>query len=267
MDSDSPVALESFLKRYRIALPIVVGGRNLKRIGADVRRAAVRIARLLTRRRVIAGYLRTHRVRKLQIGAGFNVLDGWVNVDSDPEISGVVYMDAAGRFPFPDRCLDYIFSEHLVEHLPHADGLHMLRESFRVLKPGGKIRVVTPDLEFYVSLFAKNRSDLQERYLSWATRAYLPHVEIRQPAFLLNHHMRYWGHQFLYDRETLRRSVCDAGFGDLRFNDANETDEPAFKHIECHTEAAWLPEALRSEGKEMVAAESMAIEATRPEVG
>lgn len=264
MDSISPVALKYFLKRHRIALPIVVGGRNLKRLGADVRRVTVRAASVLRRRRVIAEYLRTHRVRKLQIGAGFNVLDGWLNIDRDPEMSRVIYMDAAARLPFPDRCLDYIFSEHLVEHLSHADGLHMLRDSFRMLKPGGKIRLVTPNLEFYLGLFAKSRSDLQERYLSWATRAYLPHMEVRHPVFLLNHHMRYWGHQFLYDRETLRRSVSDAGFADLTFHGANETDEPAFKHIECHTEAAWLPEGLRSEGKEMVAAESMAIEATRP---
>jgi predicted SAM-dependent methyltransferase len=34
----------------------------------------------------------------------------------------------------------------------------MLRESFRVvLKPGGKIRIVTPDLEFYLGLFGGKR--------------------------------------------------------------------------------------------------------------
>ena len=265
MDSELPLALKSFLKRHKVASPIVVGGRNLKRLAAHFRLSGVRAASLLTRRRVIAGYLRTHRVCMLQVGAGMNLLDGCLNVDLEPQRPDVVYMDAAARFPLPDRCLDYIFSEHLIEHLPYAGGVQMLRESFRVLKPGGKIRIVTPDLEFYLSLFATNRSEPQERYIRWATRAYLPQLKVSHPTFLLNHHARYWGHQFLYDHETLRRSVTDPGFADLRFHGANETYEPAFKGLECHTEEAWLPENLRAEGKEMVALETMALEATRPD--
>jgi predicted SAM-dependent methyltransferase len=140
----------------------------------------------------------------------------------------------------------------------------MLRESLRVLRPGGKVRLVTPNLDFLVSLFANDRSDLQQRYLSWATRAYLPKVEIVNPAFVLNHHARHWGHQFLYDHETLRRSVMDAGFVDLTFHAAIQTDEPAFKDVERHCDCAWLPEDMRSDGREMVAAESMAVEAMRP---
>jgi predicted SAM-dependent methyltransferase len=264
MDSELPLALKSFLKRHRLASPIVVGGRNLKRLAAYLRLTSVRAASLLTRRRMIARYLSTHHVCMLQIGAGMNVLSGWLNADLEPLRPGVIYMDAAGRFPFPDRSLDYIFSEHLIEHLPYEGGLNMLRESFRVLKPGGRIRIVTPDLEFYLSLFAADRSEFQERYLRWATRAYLPQVEIIHPTFLLNHQARFWGHQFLYDRETLRRSMSDAGFADPSCHGANETDEPAFKGLECHTEASWLPENLRAEGKEMVALETMALEATRP---
>lgn len=264
MDSELPLALKSFLKRHKAATPVVVGGRHLKRLAAYLRLTGVRAASLATRRRVIAEYLRTHRVCMLQIGAGMNVLSGWLNADLEPLRPGVIYMDAAARFPLPDRSIDYLFSEHLIEHLSYEGGLHLLRESFRVLKPGGKIRVVTPDLEFYLSLFTASRSEMQERYLRWATRAYLPQVEINHPTLVLNHHVRHWGHQFLYDRETLSRSVTAAGFVEPSYHRANETDEPAFKGLECHAEAAWLPENLRAEGREMVPLETMALEATRP---
>ena len=42
----------------------------------------------------IQAYLRTHVVRKLQIGAGENVLPGWLNSDIRPLNSNVLFLDA-----------------------------------------------------------------------------------------------------------------------------------------------------------------------------
>src|SRR5438477_50522 len=80
-------------------------------------------------------------------GAGFNSLPGWLNTDLEPKSASVIYLDAAKPLPFAYSTFDYIFSEHVIEHIPYPQGLSMLKECFRVIKPGGTIRIATPNLE------------------------------------------------------------------------------------------------------------------------
>ena len=44
--------------------------------------------------------------------------------------------------PYPDQSLDHVFASLLLHHLARQDKQNMLREAFRVLKPGGKLHVV-----------------------------------------------------------------------------------------------------------------------------
>ena len=107
----------------------------LRQIPFDVRRALWCIGRDAD----IREYLDAHPVRKLQIGAGYNMLDGWLNVDFNPYTRqpGQLYLNATRRFPFADASLDYVFSEHMIDHIWWPDGQTMLKESHRILKPGG----------------------------------------------------------------------------------------------------------------------------------
>ena len=97
----------------------------------------------------IHAYLRTHRVRKLQLGAGGNVHPGWLNTDiaDYKREHEIVYLDARKPFPFPDASFDLVSSEHMIEHLSYPEGLHCLRECLRVLRPGGVVRLATPSLD------------------------------------------------------------------------------------------------------------------------
>src|SRR5262245_57914323 len=47
-------------------------------------------------------YIKTHPVRKLQIGAGDSRLEGWLNTDIVEE-PGLTYLDAIQPFPLPDH--------------------------------------------------------------------------------------------------------------------------------------------------------------------
>jgi SAM-dependent methyltransferase len=57
-----------------------------------------------------------------------------------------------GSLPFPSCHFDMVISRSVVEHL--ADPLRVFREFHRVLKPGGKVVIITPNKYDYVSILA-----------------------------------------------------------------------------------------------------------------
>ncbi len=50
-------------------------------------------------------------------------------------------------FPFPDGSFDVVYSSHVLEHFAPQQGSFLVKESNRVLKSGGTLRTVVPDLE------------------------------------------------------------------------------------------------------------------------
>ena len=55
--------------------------------------------------------------------------------------------DITKRFPIPDRVIAEVFSAATLEHLRKPANMHVLREFYRILRPGGKLRIITPDIE------------------------------------------------------------------------------------------------------------------------
>jgi predicted SAM-dependent methyltransferase len=177
-----------------------------------------------------------NQVRKLQIGSGSNYLDGWLNTDIRPT-GRIVYLDATKPFPFPNDSFDFVFAEHLIEHLTFPDGLKMLKECFRVLKPSGTIRVATPNLQFLVELYRNDRSSLQEFYIRYGSENYLPghpmkSYPISSVALVINNVFRNWGHQIIYDLETISCSLTSAGFVNIEKKEMNSSSFEQLRGIE-----------------------------------
>src|SRR5207245_635222 len=118
-------------------------------------------------------YLAKSEAPKLHLGCGDNVLAGWLNTDYLPNSREIMHLDATRPFPFKDETFDYVFSEHMIEHVPHRDGLNMLAECRRVLKSSGKLRISTPNLAFLLDLARTDKSDLQRAYIKWASRTFI----------------------------------------------------------------------------------------------
>jgi predicted SAM-dependent methyltransferase len=201
-------------------------------------------------------YLASQEIRKLQIGAGPNLLPGWLNSDKYPSSLHVVFLNAAKPFPFGDRTFAYIFSEHLIEHLTYGEGLSMLRECCRCLKPGGRIRVATPSLETLISLWAHEKSPLQLRYIDWIIAMFIPEADLGRECFVINNAFQNWGHRFLYDATTLRRAMERAGLVDIKVCSVGESEDEAFTGIESHGTAV--------DDEEVNRFETMVLEARRP---
>ena len=91
-------------------------------------------------RKVINEYLHNENEPKLHVGCGGNILPGWLNADYAPSAPFVIHLDATKIFPFGGSTFNYVFSEHMIEHVSYEAGLFIMSEAFRVLKPGGIVR-------------------------------------------------------------------------------------------------------------------------------
>ena len=189
---------------------------------------------MLVRRRAIAAYLRSNRTRMLHIGASNNILAGWLNTDIVLNHKSVIYLNATGRFPFDDASFDYIFSEHMIEHLDYQAAQAMLKECFRVLKRGGLIRLATPDLQVLLALHNDVKTNAQVRYLDWMVSRCMPEVRTCKDVFVINNAFRAWGHRFLYDQATLRHAVESQGFREPVLFKPGISEDPNLCELESH---------------------------------
>jgi predicted SAM-dependent methyltransferase len=198
-----------------------------RRIGAALQRfpvahsAASLAVRGISRPRrntQIRRYLADNDVRKLRIGAGPHTDPGWLCCDLLPLSTDVVFMDATKPMPLPNGSFDVVMSEHMIEHLDLPGGRSMLAECRRILRPGGRIRIATPDLEKVTRCVFMSDTDSDSReYVALMNQVNpaIPDSDRDNPAYMINRVLRDWGHRFLYDEPTLVRLLLEEGFCDV----------------------------------------------------
>ena len=169
---------------------------------------------------------------KVNLGSGLAVAKGWTNVDGSlnalvagwpPSLLKAVYRLTSvkdwfsraeyirlltdHRFvhhrldygvPFESDSVDYLYSSHMLEHLYYDDAKRLLADMFRVLKPGGRLRLAVPDLDHAIALFQRGRKDEALAYFF---------VPSREALFERHHYM--------YDAALLSRLLASVGFRDI----------------------------------------------------
>jgi predicted SAM-dependent methyltransferase len=173
----------------------------------------------------------------LNLGAGPRGRnDGhWVNVDGFANRKVHFVIDFRRPLPFPSGCFDGAFSEHVLEHFTSEDGLVLLQEILRVLRPGGVFRVIVPDAEFVVRSYADDPESLVDyRGEGSGTAMEMVNSFFRQ---------RY-EHQFMYDWQTLEHLLYAAGFSQVRRMAFGESamgelgiDDPKYARESLYVEA------------------------------
>jgi len=83
----------------------------------------------------------------LACGAKVSPVGNWANVDYSSPMENVIEMNILDGLTFPDGSFDVVYTAQFVEHLMPQEAAMVLREIRRVLKPGGVLRIVTPDME------------------------------------------------------------------------------------------------------------------------
>jgi len=186
--------------------------------------------------------LRAKGVRYLQVGGDTwnRCGPGWLNLDGnfdrgDGLPGGYVWpntifvddtdrynmkhvVSASSRLPFADASVQFVYTEHMMEHmLPlTGGGVNFLREAWRVLAPGGLLRIVTPDLAKYVCALAGRGppGSVENGFLEKHAARFGPMEMMSNPptrATITNNIFRNYGHEWIYDYEELRHALRYAG--------------------------------------------------------
>ena len=86
-------------------------------------------------------------MKLVNVGCGRRCHPAWCNLDLTASAPGVIEHDLRQGLPFADNSCDAIYHSHVLEHLKPDDADRLISECFRVLKPGGILRIAVPDLE------------------------------------------------------------------------------------------------------------------------
>ncbi len=207
------------------------------------------------RRKIIKTYLAKHPVTKLHLGSNRTLLKGWLCSDIVPQNNQSIFLDVTQKFPFKDNSFDYIYSEHLIEHLKQEEGIFMLHESYRVLKKDGRIRIATPDMDVIIRLYTERNRNFGGDYIRWSIDNFSGQPSEYDPVVVVNNLFHYWGHSFLYDFNYLKKVLVKCGFSDIERFTVSQSKDIHLQNIERHHENVG--------SLEMVKFETLVIEAVK----
>jgi predicted SAM-dependent methyltransferase len=110
----------------------------------------------------------------LNVGCGTKYHADWVNIDMYAKSTDVIRHNIVKGIPYPDNFFEIVYHSQVLEHIQKDKAHDFMKECYRVLKPGGMIRVVVPDLENiideYRNLLQRNLTDpgpLPEANYDW----------------------------------------------------------------------------------------------------
>ena len=181
---------------------------------------------------------------KVNIGCGTTTVDGWINYDSSLGIflcrhrfikrllfafkliskrsyetfwpSNIIRRDVRKGLPLPDESVDFIYCSHFLEHLSHEEAVRLISECRRVLKRGGWIRLVCPDLRIlarqylagdldFILFHATHKAELSQAFID--SLCLLDNRSISEKLFSSG-----FSHVCMYDFNSIAKLLNNCGF-------------------------------------------------------
>jgi predicted SAM-dependent methyltransferase len=205
------------------------------RIGSGVyKRIYIIVIRLFQVNRFRFAKFKKMETLKLNVGCGKVKLPGWVNIDIEPDADLVI--DVRKSLPFDNNSVGYIYNEHVLEHFTYEEGDKVLKEFERSLKPGGVLRIATPDLDYIIEKYSADWKN--EEWLSWAEFEF-----IKTRGQMLNICFSWWGHKYLYNEEDLRNKLIKTGFRRIVRSEWNKSKYPELSGLETRKDSKLILEA------------------------
>ena len=189
----------------------------------------------------------------IQYGAGQSCPEGWVNFDVSPTLR-IQKILILGRFlpkkqQFPDK-IHYgnilkglpinpksaagVYASHVLEHLSLEDFYLALRNTAKILRPGGIFRCVLPDLatraQHYIAAFENNEPDANIKFLKSCCLGKMSRP--RNLMQLLREIIGNSSHLWMWDEPSLSRALQDAGYVEIRRCNFGDSEDPMFSRVE-----------------------------------
>lgn len=101
-------------------------------------------------------------LKLVNVGCGQTFHPEWLNFDVAPAAVGVKRWDLRRGLPFREGEVDAVYSSHVLEHLNCEEAKRFIHDSWRILKPGGILRIVVPDLEQITRAYLAELDALRE---------------------------------------------------------------------------------------------------------
>jgi len=203
---------------------------------------------------------RLRNLPRLNVGCGPIQPPGWINVDNSQrarlrrwlppvdwlcvrlglfpptEFTGQTNtFNLMHRWPFAADSVAAIYGGEVFEHFTHAEGLRFLTESFRVLAPGGVLRLRVPDnytfWKNYVREFedcrTRDPADWDDRHSRWVEMFFREICVKRQLVGSYGHF-----HKWAYDEISLSLAFRAAGFTDVERMDYHDSRIASVEAVE-----------------------------------
>lgn len=186
---------------------------------------------------------------KLNLGCGDIRPDGWINTDSslnanlqripfigklicrviglkEYDNNNLIFMNLNNKWNFNANSVDVVYSSHLLEHLSVFAVDLYLNEAYRVLKLGGVLRIVVPDLyqicKRYIEQYESADFDSNStEYIMWAINMHRE-GQYGKVGFLKSVLLELQGyphqHKYMYDEKSLKTLVSKYNFRDIKIH-------------------------------------------------
>jgi len=166
---------------------------------------------------------------KLHIGCGARDFGkGWLHVDGGnfPHVkSNDIYC-----MNLPPECADVIYASHLIAYLSEGEMQKALYYWMQVLKPGGILRLATPDFDALAEIYVWTHS------IKMIEGPLYGKMKMGDKTIY---------HKKVYDFNSLATVLHKAGFKDTRLYNWRETEHA---HIDDHSQAYMLPDRDKEKG-------------------
>lgn len=121
-----------------------------------------------------------------------------------------------------DNSVDLIYLGQMIEHFnPIYETPKFLNECFRMLKPGGVIRITTPDLDVLLQAFLNGEMNKFENEQPDFYKSLDPASQLALIMYGASGPNCTWknyeGHMFLFTKTSMFRAMKDAGFKEIEF--------------------------------------------------
>ncbi len=176
-------------------------------------------------RRLLAGSSPPYRV---ELGAGPTEREGWI--PTDVTATARYHLDATGPWPFAPGSVSHVYGDNMIEHVPLDGARALLRHAIEALQPGGRIRLVTPDVERCAEVYLE-RGDLARAQLDAHRGAgtRVEHlVDILRGVFIEYDHYR----GYAWDFESLAAELDAAGFVSVERCELQRSADPVLSGLE-----------------------------------